>query len=65
MQRKLVVFNYKIRLNKDLHHLEANKYKPNSFQESNFEGNMRSNNNKLQWRIRFYEGLHLRIEIMV
>jgi len=48
MQRKLVVFNYKIRLNKDLHHLEANKYKPNSFQESNFEGNMRSNNNKLQ-----------------
>jgi len=45
MQRKLVVFNYKIGLNKDLHHLEANKYKPNSFHESNFEGNMRSNNN--------------------
>jgi len=42
MQRKLEVFKYKIGLNKDFHHLEAKQYKPNTFQESNFEGKMRS-----------------------
>jgi len=26
----------------DLHHLEAKQYKPNTFQESSFEGKMRS-----------------------